>query len=977
MAGQTHTQGRLATEWDPRISPAQSTASTLAPWVLTYNDNGTSADYGKLASVTRTHNSANGSGTAKTVVAYSVPLTTAAGGPANMDTNTVAAWGQNDAPVSAVAIFPPDHAPSSLPPSDWTYAQIDYYDANGREVNTASYNNGWNITTTEYDQYGNDIRGLTAANRATALATGSTSASVAAQLDTQNLYSADSTELTDTYGPAHQALAAGAIQTIRSHTHDVYDQGAPNGDKDANGNPYQLVTSETASASIGTTLPGSSDVDGRTTQNVYNNGSDNTGWTLHTPLQTVTDPGTSHLNITKTVAYNEDSALYGGEPLQISSSQPSDTAGTNAGTTKTIYYTSGSNKADSACGNQPAWTDLVCKTEPAAQPGTQGMAGLPVTTYTYDVYLQPLTKIETYTASDGTTSTRTTTTTYSAGRITKHTVTTTGSGMGSAVPPTKTVYDLNTGLVTNSQALDAGGAVTADLNTSYDDWGQNSTYTYTDAAGQTTRYTYDLAGRRTSRGDTVETTTLTYNGGDDHSGDLTSESDTLAGDFSAAYDQDGSLLKEAYPGGTSAAYSYNSEGTAIGLTYTNANWSGQLTDTLTTNAFGDWTSRAVLGSSQTFGYDSADHLTSVADTQSGQCSQRSYSYDSDSNRLSETDSPPADGGNCQSAEQSTTTSSYDSGDRLTGTGYGYDTQGNLTAAPGTANNGGSLTASYYANGMLAGQNQSGASMTWTLDPSGSRAAAFTDSATGVTWTNHYTDGTDRATATTGSDGSWVRNLVGPNSLLAATVTATGTTLELTNLHGDVMATETPGADDSGPTATFTYSEFGAAETGTPGIYGWLGGDLRSSATLGEAVLMGARAYSTGSGRFDQMDPGTADHITGTYDYVAQNPLNHDDLSGASRHFQVHFSDWHMHVRVRFDKYYSERVVDAYWIAMAIAGVVAAAIPVLGQMMALLILDMTWNWWVEEGWIEQGKCLQYDTGFWGHTGLKAYRGSFCR
>jgi YD repeat-containing protein len=107
------------------------------------------------------------------------------------------------------------------PPTDWTYAQIQYYDADGREVNDASYKNGWNISTTEYDQYGNTLRELTAANRATALA-GSDSITTAGQLDTRNLYCADGTRLIDTYGPAHNAVAAGSYEVIRGHTHSTY-----------------------------------------------------------------------------------------------------------------------------------------------------------------------------------------------------------------------------------------------------------------------------------------------------------------------------------------------------------------------------------------------------------------------------------------------------------------------------------------------------------------------------------------------------------------------------------------------------------------------------------------------------------------------------------------------------------------------------------------------------------------------------------
>ncbi|MFF3968010.1 RHS repeat-associated core domain-containing protein [Streptomyces griseorubiginosus] len=892
--------GRLVAEWDPRISPnlkatyaydetaadadlgrltqispAQSTSGSLAPWVLAYNDTASSADYGKLAYVSRTHNTANGGLVAKNVIAYSVPLTVSAGGPADMDAATVATWGQSDVPASAVAVFPPDHAPTSTPPSDWTYAQIHYYDADGREVNTANYANGWKISTTEYDSYGNDVRDLSPANRATALAAGANSAGVSRQLDTETIYSADGTQQLDSYGPAHQAVAAGDRQLIRTHTHQVYDEGAPNSDKDANGNPYNLVTTQTVSASLGAAVPGNGDVDTRTTRYKYDNGSDNEGWTLHTPLQTVTDPGTGHLNITKTVAFNENSSLYGGEPVQIASSQPNDTAQSGAGTTKTIYYTAGTNSVDAACGNQPAWADLVCKTKPAAQPNTSGLTSLAVTAYTYNTYLQPLTKTETYTAADGSTATRTTTTTYDAAdRSTRSTISTTGTGMGSAVAPTKTVYSSTTGLPTDLQNLDSSGNVTADLVTAYDDFGDPSSYT--DATGRVTNYTYDLTERVTSRSDNGDTTTYTYNGGSVHDGSLTSETDTHAGTFGAGYDPDGNLVTETYPGGTTATYTFDATGTATSLTYTNSHWSSSLTDSVQTNAAGDWTNRSELSNTKAYSYDAADRLTNVADTQSGQCTTRGYGYEVDSNRTSLTTSTPETDGTCQTSTSTTETHAYDAADRITDTGYAYDTLGDITTTPSVdAGGSGNLTASYYANGMLASQTQAGSTSSWTLDPTGTRAST-TVATSGITYTNDYADPSDKPDLITASNGAWTRNVLGPDDHLAATVTASGVTLQLMDLHGDLMATEDLASNSV--TSTNTYTEFGLVETGAAASYGWAAGAQREGSGQAGQILMGVRGYNPYLGRFDQRDPvpgGSAN----AYDYADQNPVNNSDNSG--------------------------------------------------------------------------------------------------
>ena len=157
--------------------------------------------------------------------------------------------------ASAVAVFPPSRVPSSPPTaSDWQYAQIDYYDANGKEVNTASYTGGaWAIATTQYDAYGNVTWTLSAADQAAALAS-SFPPGTATTLAAVNVYQCDNfgaldpscnnndqqyQVLTDTYGPAHNADVDGTDQTIRTHTAYAYDAGAPNSDVDAVGDPVR------------------------------------------------------------------------------------------------------------------------------------------------------------------------------------------------------------------------------------------------------------------------------------------------------------------------------------------------------------------------------------------------------------------------------------------------------------------------------------------------------------------------------------------------------------------------------------------------------------------------------------------------------------------------------------------------------------------------------------------------------------------
>jgi RHS repeat-associated protein len=378
-------------------------------------------------------------------------------------------------------------------------------------------------------------------------------------------------------------------------------------------------------------------------------------------------------------------------------------------------------------------------------------------------------------------------------------------------------------------------------------------------------------------------------------GAVTSEDDSQAGTLTATYNPGGQLATESYPGGITATYTYDATGTATSVSYDGPDWTSPLTDTIVPNAHSDWTSQAItdtsqsLVASQNYGYDSADRLASVQDTQNGQCTTRDYGYDTDSNRTSLTSYAPAADGSCQSSTGTTESYSYDSADRLISSGYAYDTQGDIVTIPSTdAGGNGNLAETYYANDMLASQTLAGSTDTWVLDPELNRYATWTSSASGLTFTNHYSSNSASPTWVSASNGSWTRTVTGVNGLLAATVTPSGTTLQLVDLHGDVMATAAASPASTGPTAIYLYSEFGASEHGSPGTYGWLGGYAISSATLGNTLLMGARAYSAPDGRFDQVDPmpgGSAN----AYDYAAQQPLNNADLSGT--HYLHVFHHW--------------------------------------------------------------------------------------
>jgi RHS repeat-associated protein len=202
-------EGRLRAEWDPRVSPALKTTYdydaaghvtvlTLPgqqAWSLTYGALPGDPNTGRLLSVSRPD---PGLGRAATqTLAYHVPLS-GSGAPYAMSSGDVASWAQADTPTDGTALFPPDEVPGS-PPADYKRATIYYQDTIGRNVNLAAP--GGRISTTEYDDNDNVTRTLTAANRARALGTGSSSAQTAQLLDTEFTYDPDGSELTRKLGP--------------------------------------------------------------------------------------------------------------------------------------------------------------------------------------------------------------------------------------------------------------------------------------------------------------------------------------------------------------------------------------------------------------------------------------------------------------------------------------------------------------------------------------------------------------------------------------------------------------------------------------------------------------------------------------------------------------------------------------------------------------------------------------------------------
>ena len=903
--------GRLTQAWDPR--PTGTTCATpvlatgygydatswrltsltppgLQPWTIQYDT------AGRLWKVSRSH--ADGSGTETTTLQYGAPIgaTTTDANP-DLSAGRVTQWGQQAAPVTAVAVFEPGDNTADL-----RDAEIHALDANGREVNIAAFSGtgqaGWKVTTTEYGRFGNTQRTLSAANRDLALAgdpvslglpQGSTSVDIARALDQVSLYAADGIDQVDSYGPWHNIAIDGGWVHARAHTRSTYGQlEEPGADPTIDG-PKHAIIQQTVAASQAVTASPVNETDIRTTRSRYAlSASDAAGWTFTAPMAVTTVMGGGTPDIVRQTRYHATTGQV------IETRQPA-AAGTQAspGTTKTTYYTAGTHNPATCVSS--VWYGLACKVEPGAQPGVAGLPQLPVKTFTYDAFLRPTVVTETVIDAGGTTRTRTTTTTYeNAGngpRQVRSEVTTSPDPLqvlGHPVPATNTTYDSATGL--SAQVFTAATIPAVTISMGYDDFGRARSVT--DADNATTEAAYSpTSGRpqtitwKDPTGAVLGTQTLGYDGGGEHRGLPTASTDSgLGGAITAAYDADATLTTQTMPNGITATRTIDPSGDVTKVAYAKSG-SFWFDDRQDSNIHGQWRFHFGPSGSEAYGYDPAGRLAAVWDSRNGQpCVQRSYGFDADSNRTALDVYPANASGTCPPGTTPTTTSySYDAADRLQPSGIAagltYNAFGRTTTLPAALAGGTQTTIGYYTTDMVASQTQGSLTRSWTLDPARRlRAAAMTGQ---PTKTNHYSDTGDSPAWIDEGDGTRTRYVTGLDGNLVAAVTSTGTAVtdvryQLVGLHGDVITTTSPAA--ATPDGAFLdYNEYGSPRGTTPTArYGWLGGKQRSSDSLAGLTLMGVRLYHPALGRFLQVDPVGIDN---PYNYAKSDPCNLSDTTG--------------------------------------------------------------------------------------------------
>ncbi len=553
---------------------------------------------------------------------------------------------------------------------------------------------------------------------------------------------------------------------------------------------------------------------------------------------------------------------------------------TNVNNTQTIYYTTAANSKYFKCGEHPEWANMVCQTQPAEQPTTSGLPGLPVTTYTYNMYGEPTQVKSEVTKAGGGTATRTITTKYDEAGRPETTETT--STVGTALPKVTDKYSAKTG------ALIEQNTSTESLKGEYNTLGQLTSYTDADGNISTYEYEKEKGYRLKKMSDGKGTQTYEY---DETTGNVKELKDTEGANtltFTATYDVEGNMASETYPNAMSANYTRNTAGETTGVEYVKTAHCAKTcpetwySDVAVPSIHGQWITQQSTQAAQSYTYDEAGRLTQVLDNQAGKgCITRIYAYEEEGNRTSLITRPPATGGVCATEGGETQNHTYDPANRLLDTGTEYDSFGNTTKLPAADAGGTALTSTFYQNNELASQTQGTQTIGDELDPDGRTSEIVSTGKIVATEVQHYASPESRTPAWTGElSGNYTRYITGiGGTLVAIRHNNEKAALQLPNLHGDIIATAHDEETATTLESTITEaSEYGVPATEAPPKYSWLGSREIPTTLPSGTMAMGVRSYIPQLGRYLQTDPRPGGSEN-QYTYVYGDPVNTTDLSG--------------------------------------------------------------------------------------------------
>ena len=294
---------------------------------------------------------------------------------------------------------------------------------------------------------------------------------------------------------------------------------------------------------------------------------------------------------------------------------------------------------------------------------------------------------------------------------------------------------------------------------------------------------------------------------------------------------------------------------------------------------------------QEYSYDKAGRLIQTNDWDApsgGICTTRQYKFDGvteaeklageNSNRNKMVTRSPRTPRAAATSGGTEQTYKYDAADRLVNEGTVYDDFGRITSLPANLAGGKTLSSSYFSTDMVASQAQNGVTNTFQLDASlRQRQRTQGGGLEGVEI--FHSGGSSDSPAWIELGTKWSRNIGGiGGGVFAIQASSTETLLQLTNLHGDVVASATLSPSATEPVATFEHDEFGVPKLGRDPAVRLArfprapDGICERYSSDGGAEL---RAYA---GPLPLAGPGFGGSAN-SYDYAGQDPVNALDLTG--------------------------------------------------------------------------------------------------